>query len=113
MINSINPSADNFLVDIDRLQAKAERAQRELSSGLRVAKPSDDPDQVGAILQTSSNLARNEQIGRNLDRVKAEVDSATQALSTAVSTLEQIQTLGAQGANFDSSAQTRANLAGQ
>lgn len=113
MINSINPSADNFLMDIDRLQAKAERAQRQLSSGLRVSAPSDDPDQVGAILETSSELARNEQIGRNLDRVKTEVDGASQALSTAVSTLEQIQVLGAQGATFEQTASTRANLASQ
>ena len=63
MINSINSSADNFLVDISRTQARSERAQRQLSSGLRVSKPSDDPDQVGNILQLSSNLSRNEQIG--------------------------------------------------
>ena len=66
MINSINPSADSFLADIDRLQAKSDRAQRQLSSGLRVTKASDDPDQVASMLDISASLARNEQIGVNL-----------------------------------------------
>jgi len=113
MINSINPSADNFLVNIDRIQARGERAQQQLSSGLRVSKPSDDPDQVGNILQLSSTLARNEQIGRNLDQVKTEVDTGERALSTAVSTLEQISVIAAQGANFTVSTSTRAGLAKQ
>jgi flagellar hook-associated protein 3 FlgL len=113
MINSINSSADNFLLNIDRIQARGETAQRQLSSGLRVARPSDDPDQVGNILQLSSTLARNDQIGRNLDQVKSEVDTAERALSTSVSTLEQALVIAAQGANFTGSAATRAGLGQQ
>src|SRR5258708_7980199 len=113
MINSINPSADNFLVDINRLEARSERAQRQLSSGLRVSQPSDDPDQISNILQLSSSVARNDQIGVNLGFVKAEVDSSSQTLSTAVATLEKISVLGAQGANFVQTAQTRTALAGE
>ena len=113
MINSINPSADNFLVDINRLEARAERAQRQLSSGLRVSQPSDDPVQVSNILQLSSAVARNDQIGANLNLVKAEVDGASQTLSTAVATLEKISVLGTQGANFDQTAETRAGLASE
>ena len=111
MINNINSSADSFLTDIERLQARAERAQRQISSGLRVSTPSDDPDQVGAILQASSDIARNLQILHNLDRVKSEVDGSEQALSTAISTLEKVNVLGAQGANFDQTAATRRGLA--
>jgi flagellar hook-associated protein 3 FlgL len=113
MINSINSSADNFLVNIGRIQARAESAQRQLSSGLRVSQPSDDPDQVGNILQLSSTLARNDQIGHNLDQVKSEVDTGEQTLSQAVSTLEQASVIGAQAANFTASASTRAGLASQ
>jgi flagellar hook-associated protein 3 FlgL len=113
MINSINPSADSFLADIDRLQAKSDRAQRQLSSGLRVTKASDDPDQVASMLDISASLARNEQIGVNLGRVKTEVDGSEQALSAAVSTLEQVSVVGAQGATFSQTAATRASLASQ
>jgi flagellar hook-associated protein 3 FlgL len=111
MINSINSLSDNFLLDIGRLQARAERAQRELSSGIRVINPSDDPDSVGAIVQAGSDIARNQQVGRNLDNVKVEVDTAEEALRAAVVTLEQINVIGAQGANFDQTAETRNGLA--
>jgi flagellar hook-associated protein 3 FlgL len=113
MIHSINSSADSFLADLARLQDRSEEAQRQLSSGLRVSKASDDPDQVGAILQTSSDIARNEQIGRNLDRVKSEADGSEQSLSTAILALEKVAVLGAQGANFDQSAAARIGLAGE
>src|SRR5882724_8952380 len=113
MINSINPSADNFLADINRLQARSERAQRQLSSGRRVSKPSDDPAQVANILQLSASIARNDQTGTNLSGVKAEVDISSQALSSAVSILEQINVLGAQGSNFNQTASARTVLGDQ
>ena len=113
MINSINSAADNFLLDIDRLQTRVDRAQRQISSGLRVTKASDDPDHVGAIIEVGSSIARTQQIGHNLDGAKIESDTAEQALQAAVATLEQISVIGAQGANFDQTAQTRAGLAVQ
>jgi len=108
--NSINSSADSFLANINRLQARADRAQLQISSGFRVTKASDDPDQIGAIVDDGASLARNTQIGRNLDRNKTEVDSAETALSTAISTLEKISVLGAQAANFDQTAGARAGI---
>lgn len=113
MIQSINPSADSFLSAVDQLQAQAERAQEELASGLRVNKPSDDPSVVSDILQITSSLARNTQIGQNLTNVTAEVSGAEQALSSAVSTLDTVSTLGSQGANFDRTASDRAEIAVQ
>jgi flagellar hook-associated protein 3 FlgL len=113
MINSINPSADSFLADINRLQARLETASRQLSSGRRVSNASDDPDQVANILQLTANIARNTQIGTNLSSVKTEVDGSSQALSSAVSIVEQINVLGAQGSNFNQTAATRTTLGDQ
>src|SRR5439155_8030982 len=108
-----NPSADSFLIDLERLQSRADNAQRQIGSGLRVTKPSDDPDSVSAIVETGADIARNQQIGRNLDLVKAETDTAEQALQTALTTLEQANVIGALGANFDQTAATRSGLAAQ
>jgi hypothetical protein len=41
------------------------------------------------------DIARNAQIGLNLDRVKSEADGSEQALSAAIATLERISVLGA------------------
>lgn len=111
MIQNIDPSADSFLVSVNQIEARLERAQLQISSGLRVTKPSDDPGAVSDILQISSSVARNDQIGKNLDNVKTEVDGAQQALSNAVTILDSISTLGAQGANFDQTASSRSQLA--
>ena len=111
MVNGINSSADSFLANIQRLQDRVERAQQQISSGLRITKASDAPDQVGAMLQASSDLARNAQIGQNLDNVKVEVDGAEQALATALKTLESASVLGSQGANFNQTTAVRSSLA--
>ena len=107
MIQNISPSADSFLTAINQLQAQVQRAQEEIGSGLRVNRPSDDPSVVTDILQINSSLARNTQIGQNLSNVTAEVNGAEQALSSAVSTLDIVATLGSQGANFNRTAADR------
>ena len=113
MIQSINPSADAFLAAVGQLQAQVQRAQEEISSGLRVNKPSDDPSVVTDILQINSSLARNTQIGHNLTNVTAEVNTAEEALSSAVATLDTVAILGSQGANFNRTAADRAQIAVQ
>jgi flagellar hook-associated protein 3 FlgL len=111
MIQSISPTADSFLAAINQLQAQVARAQGEISSGLRVNTPSDDPSVVSDILQINSSLARNTQIGQNLTNVTAEVNGAEGALSAAVSTLDNVATLASQGSNFNRSAADRAEAA--
>jgi flagellar hook-associated protein 3 FlgL len=113
MIQSINPSADAFLANVNQLETKAQTDQVEISSGRRVNLPSDDPADVSDILQISSNLANNTQIGKNLSTVTAEVSGAENALSTAITTLDSVAQLGTEGASFNQSATDRAQLAVQ
>jgi flagellar hook-associated protein 3 FlgL len=113
MIQSISPSADSFLAAINQLEAKVARAQGEIGSGLRVNKPSDDPSVVSDILQINSTLARNTQIGQNLSNVTAEVNGGEAALSSAVSTLDNVATLASQASNFNRTAADRAEAAVQ
>jgi flagellar hook-associated protein 3 FlgL len=111
MIQSISPSADSFLAAVSQLEAQVARAQAEIGSGLRVNKPSDDPSVVSDILQINSSLARNTQIGQNLTNVTAEVNGAEGALSSAVSTLDIVATLGSQASSFDRTAADRTEAA--
>jgi len=113
MIQNISPSADAFLAAINQIEAKIARAQGEIGNGLRVNKPSDDPSVVSDILQINSTLARNTQIGQNLTNVKAEVNGGEAALSSAVSTLDNVATLASQAANFNRTAADRAEAAVQ
>ena len=58
MINSVDAQSAQFLSDLQRIQDRQSRVQRQIGSGLRVNKPSDDPDAVMNILQLRSEVER-------------------------------------------------------
>lgn len=111
MIPTLNPFDQQFLNNLEGVRGRMERAQRQLSTGVRMEKVSDDPDRVSTLLSARASLARAEQIQMNLGRVTAEVDAAEQAMQTAVQWFERARTLAAQGANGTQTAATRAMIA--
>ncbi len=113
MISSFDPNSDLFLADLSRVQANNEKVQRQISSGLRINDPSDAPDQIAGLLQIQSDISRNSQVQQNLGRVKAEVDTAEQSVSSAVQLADNALVLASQGANTATTASTRLNLAQQ
>jgi len=113
MITGLDPATEQFLTSVDNLQARLSDAQNQLSSGLRVSKPSDAPQQVGDIFQTRADLARVNQVDQNLGIVKAQVDAADSSLQSAVQLLQNATVLGAQGAGSTATASQRSTLASQ
>ena len=113
MISFIDPASMSFLRSLEQIQQRSERAQRELSTGLKINTVSDAPSEIANLWRTRSELARTQQIEANLNRVKTEVDTAEGALRSAVTLVERAQTLGAQGVTGTSTAATRADLAGE
>ena len=111
MIKGYDSLSERFLADLSRIQDRSERLQRQISSGYRVTKASDAPDQVMNIVQLRSDIQRAESIGRNLQRVKAEVDSGEAALGVAARLLERARVLGAHGGS--STAEDRVGLASE
>jgi flagellar hook-associated protein 3 FlgL len=99
MTNGIDSSAQRFLTDLATVQARSEKAQRQLSSGLRISVASDSPDEISRLLQVRVDLMHNTQVAANLGRVKTEVDAAEQALSDATTLTDQIKVLGTQALN--------------
>jgi len=76
--------------NIERGYARFEEAQRRLSSGLRVERPSDDPAAAAEILKTQERTAATSQYRRNItdarSRIAAEetvLDSMTNILARA------------------------------
>jgi len=110
MISGLPPSSEQFLANLERIQARGDKAQREISTGRRVSRPSDDPDQLGSILDTAAQLDRVERINMNLPRVKGEVDTAEMALEGAVSMLDRLRAIAAEGATSTETTQQRKTL---
>ena len=106
----LDASNQSFLNQLDRIAQRMDRAQRMMSSGLRMEKPSDDPDHISSLLQLRAELDRNSQIDLNLSRVSAEVDAAENFLERSVELFDRVRTLGQQGASGVSSEATRTSI---
>jgi flagellar hook-associated protein 3 FlgL len=113
MITFYNEQTQDFLNGMNNIQQKETQAQLELTSGLKVNNVSDAPDEISDILSLYSSISVNSQIGQNLAVVKSETDTAESAVSSAVSLVEQAQSLGTEGATDIDSADTRTQLAQQ
>ena len=113
MISQLEPNARLFLSNLNRIGERMSRAQKQITTGVRVASVSDEPDQIAILLTARQHLEAAKQIETNLGRVKAEVDGAEQTLQTASQLFERVRTLGAQGANASQNAQSRLALANE
>src|SRR5690349_11182410 len=113
MISNIGARNQQYLSSLERIQNQMQTAEEQLTSGLRVRKPSDDPSAVAEILHLKSAIHQNEQIQSNLDAVTTELNTADTSLQSGISVLQSALSLAAQGASSTTSADTRANLAGQ
>src|SRR5512140_258942 len=111
MIGGVPSYTEKFLLDIDRLQRRSVKAQESITSGLKISRVSDSPDDVSRLLGTRTQLDSAIQTGLNLGRVKVEVDTAEQALQVGVSLMERARTLASQGAGGSQNASTRRQVA--
>ncbi|MGD0437119.1 MAG: flagellin [Bryobacteraceae bacterium] len=111
MISSLDPAAQSFLAGLVQIQQKMDTAQAQLTTGLAINNDSDAPDQIADLWQTRSNLDQADQITSNLNQVQTEVNTGESVLQSAVTLVEQAETLGAQGASDTVDANTRQDLA--
>jgi len=106
-------ATQGYLAELDHNQKQIQELQAEVSSGLRVRQPSDDPSAVPEILRIQTELGRAQQIQANLGRVQAELGSADAALQSAAQAVESAISLGSQGASGAPTAGQRFALAQQ
>jgi flagellar hook-associated protein 3 FlgL len=111
MISGVDASAEQFLADLERTQARTQRAERQISSGLKFNDASDAPDQVSDILKLRADISRNSQVSSNLGTVGNQVNAAEQAVEAAVQLVERARTLAAQGATGTQTAPGRLQIA--
>jgi flagellar hook-associated protein 3 FlgL len=111
MIRPLGSYNERFLLDLERIQARANRAQMQISSGLKVNTLSDAPDQIVSIAHIQLEIAKVEQTKTNLQRVQAEVNNNEAALGLSVKILEDVIVAGAQGADDQATPAARSLLA--
>src|SRR5580704_8867871 len=113
MIQNLSSVSQEFLASLQLLTQRMDTTEAQVSSGVTISQPSDNPAQVGDVLQLEADLGRVNQVSTNLGQVTGEVNTAEGALETATQLLDQVQSLGAQGANGTATAATRTGLSQQ
>src|SRR3954454_8096407 len=99
MVSNLDPAAELFLSNVNRIQQRLTEANRQVSSGKRILQPSDAPDQIDSLLQLRADRQRNIQIRSNLGVALTDVQSADGALSSAIKMMDRARVLATQGAN--------------
>jgi flagellar hook-associated protein 3 FlgL len=113
MILNISGATQAYLADLNLTQQQINQASAEVSSGLSVQEPSDDPAAIPSIFQTQADIAANQQVQSNLGSVTDELQTADSALQSAIQAVENASTIASQGANSTATAADRTNLAQQ
>src|SRR5579871_1441336 len=113
MIKGFGTISENFLANLDTLQQRLALTQEQISSGKRINQASDDPGALPDVLQLEADLGRVNQVSQNLGNVTASVNTAESALQNATTVLNQVTTLGEQGANSTTTAAQRGALSQQ
>ena len=78
-----NIITNNFLRNIQRAMRSVVEAQEEISSGLEVSRPSDDPATANRILNLRTSIAQTRQHIQNANHAKSQINAAETVLDDA------------------------------
>lgn len=106
-------ATQSYLYNLNNNQQQMQQTEAQLSSGLKVQQPSDDPAGVEEILQIQNEIAQDQQVQTNLASVQSNLSSADSALQTAVQAVQSAISLGTEGASTTATAEERTTLAQQ
>jgi len=99
--------------NIERRLEGIDRRQRQVASGKRLEKPSDDPQDVRAAMELHSDLRGIEQYVKNIENGVSWLQFTESAIGDLEGLLTEARTLAVQGANGTLSESDRQNLAQQ
>lgn len=103
MIQGLSNVTEQFLANLQTLTQETNTTQEQISSGRTINQPSDNPSELGDILELESELGQVNQTSTNLSNVTSEVNTAESALQSATQVLDQVTSLGEQGASSTTS----------
>ncbi len=97
--------------DLQHTRGRILGAQEQVSSGLRVRKPSDDPSAFGEVVRHKASLSKTQQAIRNIQFSTARLDVADNALSQAGNLLARAKELAVRARSDTNTAAERAAIA--
>ena len=113
MLSGISAYNGSFLADLNQSEARISQDEQQISSGVRVSQASDDPSAVSSILDYQEEIDRVTQVQTNLNTASTTASAADTALQSAATLLDQLVSIGSEGASTTTSAGAQASLASQ
>jgi flagellar hook-associated protein 3 FlgL len=104
---------DQRIADIMRDEQRLEETQSQVSTGKRIQRPSDAPDDIGTLLQTRSDVAALTRQRAGADAALPTMQASDAALGNIGTALRQVRTLALQANNSTISPDQRETIAGQ
>lgn len=101
------------MLNIRSAAARIAKASQEVSSGLRVTKPSDDPSDAAGIVRTRAELATIKRFRENLEAMRTELRAVDGTIFQATAALDRAAQLAAMGASDTSDAADREMIAAE
>ena len=101
----------NAAANAAKSRDRAQTAMEEVSTGMRVVHPGDDPMVAAAMVRGQQTVDRMNAISQNAGRAADEVDSADSALQSLIDVLARARELAVQMGNDSYSAADRAGAA--
>lgn len=96
---------------LGNLQANLTKTQEQLSTGLQIVKPSDEPDKAALVTRLESEIARQVSYQENLKSVNIRLTAEETALKNTSDVLYRIKELSVQAANDTLGTQDRQSVA--
>lgn len=101
------------ILNLRAAAAKIAKASQEVSSGLRVTKPSDDPSAAAGIVRARAELTTIARFRENLESLRAELRAVDGSIFQATAALERAAQLAAKGASDVNDAAERELIAAE
>jgi flagellar hook-associated protein 3 FlgL len=110
----IDPESTAVMLEAINRTTLAERQDfQQMSTGLRVNVPSDDPAAAAENVGITAQLSENDQYLQNISSVQSQLQTADSTLSSVITSLSQAISLGVEGANNTLNTDDRNSIAQQ
>jgi len=103
--------SQNLLRNLEAAQGRMDQLQNQLSTNLRITKPSDDPAGIQNAMRLNNNLSSVEQWKNNADGALSYMNMTESTLGDMTSMLQRARELTVQGANGTLSGDDKKTLA--
>lgn len=110
-VSNLSPASQAFLAGVNTVEQQITTATQQVTSGLKISTPADDPSQIDDLLQLRADQQLNSQIGNNLALANSLASAADSSLGGAIQVVNTAIQIATQAANSLTASNTDSSLA--